>query len=83
MQNNISRDGPQLRKLADKTVFNGMQLTHCNTAEFNVAKQKWLNNLEEALQKRFVEFTTNDIVCATKIADMKSWPRDWESLKGY
>lgn len=41
--------------------------------------------LDEVIQqfsKRFSDFCTEStVVKATRIADVKTWPRDWESLK--
>lgn len=42
--------------------------------------------LDEVIQqfsKRFSDFCTEStVVKATRIADVKAWPRDWDSLKG-
>lgn len=43
--------------------------------------------LDEVIQqfsKRFSDFCTEStVVKATRIADVKTWPRDWESLKDF
>ena len=62
-------------------------MTHCNAlTEFSSARAKLIDNLESALQKRFTDFTPGgDIsgIQATKMADVKMWPHNWDELADY
>jgi hypothetical protein len=52
-----------------------------NNPDFN--KEKFIDNIILALEGRFNEFKKSEaVVKATCIADLKSWPREWDSLKG-
>ncbi|CAC5426492.1 unnamed protein product [Mytilus coruscus] len=76
-------DGPYLRKVIDKTEFQGVKLTFCNNVEFIAVRQNLLDKLLEFLDKRFSEFSTTSIVQATRIADLQIWPKSWEAFKVY
>ena len=60
----------------------GTELTHSNSTEFHSVKTKLLRQMEEALQKRFAEFSASSVVQATRIAHTPSWPKRWDDLRG-
>ncbi|CAC5364605.1 unnamed protein product [Mytilus coruscus] len=73
-------DGPHLRKsnLRETLEYKGVKLI--NNPDFS--KEKFLDNIILALEGRFAEFQTSEaVIKATCIADLKSWPHDWDSLK--
>ena len=80
-------DGPHLRKVFANTELEGIVMTHCNAlTEFLSARAKLIDNLESALQKRFTDFTSGgdiSVIQATKIADVKMWPHNWDELADY
>ena len=65
-------DGPCLRK-GIALVDGSPDLFKGNDVEFQAAKKKLLNNLTDALTKRFPE-TDVGIVKATSILNFSSWP---------
>ena len=73
-------DGPHLRKA--KETESQLQLKG-DDREFNAARTVLIDNMESALEKRFAEFSTVGVIKATKIGDLKSWPKNWEILKDF
>ena len=53
-----------------------------STAEFESARQKLLDGLLACLRKRFQDLDTNDVVQASKLAALQTWPARGENLKG-
>lgn len=77
----FTSDGPSLRKIDNKDTYQGIQLS--KERIFKFSKVSMLNEVIQQFSKRFSDFCTEStVVKATRIADVKTWPRDWESLKG-
>jgi hypothetical protein len=77
----VCSDGPFLRKLEGKDSYQGIQLSKEKIFQF--ARQAVVEEVIQAVSKRFSDFCQDtNIVGATKIADLKAWPHEWESLKG-
>lgn len=73
-------DGPSLRKIDNKDTYQGIQLS--KERIFKFSKVSMLDEVIQQFSKRFSDFCTEPTaVKATRIADVKTWPRDWESLK--
>ena len=70
-----------MRKVADMTELEGVQLTGSST-EFEGSKTTLLQEIEKALSARFGDFSSSNMVLSTRIADLKTWPTSWEQLKG-
>lgn len=91
MQENIyfskffTSHGPHLRKVIEVSEYEGTPLTHCNAVEFKSARIKLLEQMETALEKRFVDFSQSHpgVILSTKIADITTWPKSWDTLKGF
>lgn len=75
----IFSDGPHLRKITQSAEFEGLT---GNDTEFKAARSKFIDQIEMAVDKRFSDFSSPNVVLATRIADLQSWPKTWESLKG-
>lgn len=54
-----------------------------NMREFDAARRSFIDKIEVAILKRFSEFSNVGLIKATKIADIKSWPKEWNKLKGF
>lgn len=77
-----SSDGPSLRKIDNKDTYQGIQLS--KERIFKFSKVSMLDEVIQQFSKRFSDFCTEStVVKATRIADVKTWPRDWESLKDF
>lgn len=63
-------------------MFEGTTLTNCNLQQFNAVRSKIIENIEQALMDMFSEFSSTTVVKATRIADIKTWPKEWDELKG-
>ena len=77
----VFSDGHHLRKsnLRESSEYKGVKLV--NNPDFN--KEKFVDNIILALEGRFNEFQKSEaVIKATCIADLKSWPHEWDSLKG-
>ena len=68
------RDGPNLRKVVDMSEFEG---TQGNAAEFQATKNKFLFEIETALQRRFADFSSPTVLQSIKFADIQMWPITW------
>jgi hypothetical protein len=79
-----NRDGSRLRTVIGEDEFKGTALTHTDIREFSAARENIIAALTTALEKRFREFQCDDsnVISATQVADVASWPRDWETLQG-
>ena len=79
----MTSDGPNLRKVIDKSEFQGVQLTDVSARSFSSARGTMLEKLHEALTTRFGEFSSHtSIIRCTRIADLRTWPQNWDSLRG-
>ncbi|VDI55336.1 Hypothetical predicted protein [Mytilus galloprovincialis] len=80
-------DGPCLRKVIEQDVFEGVKLTNLNISQFKAARKQLVKNLVDALMKRFSEFSSTSEsvvhVHATRIADLQTWPENWDDLEGF
>lgn len=80
----FNSDGPCLRKVIEQDVFEGVKLTNLNISQFKAARKQLVKNLVDALMKRFSEFSSSSesVVHATRIADLQTWPENWDDLEG-
>lgn len=47
-----------------------------NMREFDAVRRSFIDKIEVAILKRFSEFSNVGLIKATKIADIKSWPKN-------
>ena len=54
-----------------------------NDLEFAAARTSLTDQTWAAFEQQFQDFSSPTVVRATRIADINSWPKVWDSLKGY
>jgi len=84
-QNFKFRDGPKLKAVICSDEYKGTALSYIDLKEFTAARQSIIIALSDALEVRFREFQSedhSDLIAATQVADVASWPREIEALLG-
>jgi hypothetical protein len=77
-------DGPNFKKLDEQ--FEGIKLCNTDFHHFKKIRSAFIESIESALGKRFSEFSptsTMPVVNATCMADLRTWPQEWQDLKGF